>query len=162
MTFYFLLGVGILLMTMTRLTKSGLDKIKEHEALRLHPYRDTGGRWTIGWGHLIRESEPNLMRPEGITHAEAESILRGDLLTAEQAVSGYVTAPLTSGQYDALVSLVFNIGAGAFAGSTLLKKLNAGDYVGAAEEFPKWRLDNGVVVAGLEVRRLNEQQTFLS
>ena len=79
---------------------------------------------------------------------------------AEAAINGRVTVPLTQPQFDALVSFVFNVGAGAFRKSTLLKKLNAGDYAEATAEFPRWVKGGGKTLPGLVVRRAAEMLLF--
>lgn len=141
-----------------------LKVIKQFEGLSLVPYKDTGGVWTIGYGHKILPSEQYY--PYGpvkeITVQEADNLLGQDTHTASNAIADYVTVPLTANQKDALTSFAYNVGVNAFAGSTLLKKLNAGDYQGAANEFLKWNHDNGVVVAGLTARREAERNLFLT
>lgn len=158
-----LIGLGVLLMAVSKkVSAAGLEKIKRFEELRLKPYNDVGDLPTIGYGHLIRPDEDYLLSPNGISEAKAESLLVADLAAAERAVKTLVDVPLTQSQYDALVSLVFNIGASAFATSTMLKLINQGDYNGAAAEFQKWNKVNKREVAGLTARRALEQQTFLS
>lgn len=137
--------------------------IAGEEGLRLEPYRDPGaGAWTIGYGHLIVPGDPYW--PEGtlrqITAEQARDLFKSDTQKAVDAVQTLVRVPLNSNQFAALVSLVFNIGRTAFAGSTLLRKLNAGDYPGASGEFPKWKYDNGILIRGLLVRRQREQSLF--
>lgn len=97
-----------------------------------------------------------------ITAAGADAILRADLVKFEQGVVKAVKVPLTQSQFDALVSFTFNLGPGSLGKSMLLHKLNAGDYTGAAAEFPKWNKSNGKVLAGLTRRRADEQALFLS
>lgn len=140
-----------------RISESGIDKIKRHEDLRLKPYKDVAGYWTIGYGHKLLPGEWY----DEISEAKAEELLRQDLQTAEDAVVRYVNVGMTQGQYDALVSFVYNVGVDAFRESTLLRKLNAGDYEGAAYEFPRWKYAGGEVVAGLVNRRNAEQDLFL-
>src|SRR5690349_12482420 len=110
---------------------AGLELIHGSEACRLKRYRDTAGLWTIGWGHLIKKGETYVT----ITRQEADAIFRRDLAGTEAAVRAAVKVPVGQNQFDALVSLAFNIGDGAFARSTLVRKLNRGDYRGAADEF---------------------------
>lgn len=136
--------------------------IAGEEGLKLTAYQDTGGEWTIGYGHLIQPGER--YHPYGpvrtITQAEADALFDHDTRIATAAVDQLVRVPLTTSQRDALISFVFNVGVNAFRTSTLLRKLNAGDYAGAAAEFPRWNRDNGAVVAGLTERRLREQALF--
>jgi len=143
-----------------QINREGLELIKRFEGLRLEAYQDVAGIWTIGYGH-IRTAKEGMV----ITEAEAEALLRGDLADAEGAVSRLVKVPVSENEYSALVSLVFNIGAGAFSGSTVLRKLNAGDHKGAADAILMWnRATVGgkkVVVQGLVRRRDAERSLFL-
>ncbi|WP_435170859.1 lysozyme [Falsirhodobacter sp. 1013] len=144
---------------------AGLALIKEHEGLRLEAYPDPGHGWTIptiGVGHTSAAGEPKVTRGMTITAEEAEAILQRDLAQFERAVTAAVTVPLTGNQFAALVSFTFNLGAGNLRSSTLLRKLNAGDYSGAAEEFPRWNRSNGSVLSGLARRRAAEQELFLT
>lgn len=133
------------------------EAIKKAEGLRLKAYLDTGGVWTIGYGH----TGPEVVEGLTITLDGAERLLREDLRTAEGHVNKLVKVALTQNQFDALVSFVYNIGGGAFKESTMLRLLNAGDYEGAANQFPRWNKDNGKVVAGLTNRRREERELFL-
>jgi lysozyme len=153
---------AVLLFTTRRVSAAGLNFIKDREQLRLKAYPDAGGRLTIGWGHLIQPGEDWLKDPRGITIDQAETLLSQDIARVESAIDSLVTVPLTANQRDALISLIFNIGIGAFSASTLLKKLNAGDYEGAAVEFPRWKYAGGVESAGLLARRAAEQSVFLA
>lgn len=127
------------------------------ETLALERYWDKNDGWTIGWGHLIKKGEKMLMK---VTKEEADEILRKDLKYFESFLDVAVKVKLTQQQFDALVSLVFNIGVGQFIGSTLLKRLNEGDYEGAADQFKWWRKDDGKVVNGLVTRRAQETDIF--
>lgn len=131
--------------------------IKDHEGLKLTAYKDGGGVWTIGYGHTGADVREGLTIPL----SEAERLLTRDLRVAEGHVNRLVQVKLTQNQFDALVSLVYNIGGGAFEASTLLRMLNAGDYEGAASQFPRWNKDNGKVVDGLTNRRAKERELFL-
>ena len=137
------------------LSQSGLNLIKSHEGLRTTAYKDPVGVWTIGYGHT-GTAKPG----QKITEAQAEQLLRQDVGWAEAAVRKNVKVPLTQGQFDALVSFTFNLGAGALSRSTLLKKLNAGDYAGAQAEFGKFVHAGGRVLPGLVRRRNEEAQMF--
>lgn len=131
--------------------------IKTAEGLRLTAYLDTGGVWTIGYGHTGGDVREGLTIPL----SEAERLLTRDLRVAEGHVNDAVKVKLTQNQFDALVSFVYNVGGGAFRSSTLLKLLNAGDYDGAANQLPRWNKDNGRVVNGLTNRRREERELFL-
>ena len=135
----------------------GIALIQAHEGLRLMAYRDAGGVWTIGYG-----STGGVRRGMTITRDQAVLRLYHDVDEAEASVNSRVTVPLSQSQFDALVSLVFNIGGGAFCKSTLLQKLNAGDYAGAADEFPRWVKAKGRILSGLITRRAAERALFLS
>lgn len=137
------------------LSQAGLNLIKSHEGLRTTAYQDPVGIWTIGYGHT-GTAKPG----QKITEAQAEQLLRQDVGWAEAAVRKNVKVPLTQGQFDALVSFTFNLGAGALGRSTLLKKLNAGDYAGAQAEFGRFVHAGGRVLPGLVRRRNEEAQMF--
>ncbi|AMO43495.1 putative endolysin [Pseudomonas phage K4] len=140
---------------------NNIDAIKEHEGLRLVAYLDSVGVWTIGYG----DTGPDVVKGLTITKEEAEKRLRRRLVEFEGYVNTYVKVPLKQHQFDALVSLVYNIGPTNFKTSTLLKKLNAGDYIGAADQFLVWnkgRVDGKlVVIKGLANRRAKERKQFL-
>jgi lysozyme len=135
--------------------------VMEHEGLRLEPYRDVAGYWTIGVGHLVARDR-GAPRPPSITRAEAMKLLRADLLKAAGSVLRLVAVPLSDGQYTALLSFVFNLGGGALQASTLLRRLNHVDYAGAAAEFPRWNKAGGRVVRGLSKRRWAERALFIN
>lgn len=158
----FLLIAGLAVMATFKISRGGLEKIKKHEALRLKPYKDIAGKSTIGWGHLILSSETYLLDPDGISKEKATELLRLDLARTERAINNLVLVALNGNQYDSLVSFVFNIGITAFGKSTLLKKLNKGDYKGASLQFPRWKYVGSKPSAGLLARRAAEQATFLT
>jgi lysozyme len=134
-----------------------IARIKAHEGFRAEPYQDTAGNWTIGWGYLCR------VRPVGsIDRAQAEHLLRLDLLSVQQCLWNTVTVALTQGQFDALADFVFQFGCTKFRESTLLKRLNEGCYQCAAAELSSWCHVNGQVELGLVLRRRENLQTFNS
>ena len=142
-------------------SQNGVNKIKSREGLVLHAYPDpaTGGApWTIGVGHTGQEVYPGMV----ITADEADEILRRDLARFERGVSDAVKVPLTQSQFDALVSFAFNVGLANFRSSTLLKKLNAGDKIGAADQFLRWDRAAGKRMQGLANRRASERALFLT
>lgn len=141
------------------ISNKGISLIESFEGLRLAKYLDVVGKPTIGYGHLILPSESF---PAPITEAQAEALLLKDLGISESGVSKSVKVPLNQNQFDALVSFTFNLGVGNLQSSTLLKKLNAGDYAGAADEFLRWNKAGGKEVAGLTRRRAAERSLFLS
>jgi len=137
----------------------GIALIKSAEGLRLKAYPDpgTGGLpWTIGYG-----STSGVTRNMVIAEAQAEQMLASDLVRFERAVERTVRVPLNQGQFDALVSFTYNVGEGNFTKSTLLRKLNAGDTAGAAEQFSRWVHAGGKVLPGLVKRRAAERAMFL-
>lgn len=141
-----------------KISDRGLELVKEFEGFASRVYDDVGGKPTIGYGHLIRSGESFGV----LSESEATELLCRDMEAAEAVVNDAVEVPLTSGQFSALCSLTFNIGSAAFLRSTLLRKLNAGDYVGALAEFPKWSKVGSKQVPGLLRRRVAEQVLFQS
>lgn len=139
-----------------RVSAEGLALIREFEGCKLTAYRDPVGILTIGTGHV----GPDVKEGMSITQAQADELLRLDVRDAEECIEDHVKQPLTQGQHDSLVSLIFNIGCGAFAKSTLLQRFNVGDVDGARDEFAKWRKAGGKVLAGLERRRAAEAERF--
>jgi len=138
----------------------GIALIKKWEGLRTTAYQDVGGLWTIGYGHLITSASSTLIG-QTITEAQAEALLRADLATAEAGVNSKVLVPLSQPQFDALVSLVFNIGVGAFGASTLLQRINAKAPESEIEaQWKRWNKVNGNPVQGLTNRRAAEWELF--
>lgn len=144
-------------MTKQRTSQEGRELIAAREGEELEAYLDGGGVWTIGVGHTL-----HVKKGDVITKEQSDKFLEDDLHTAENAIKLYVNTPLNQNMFDALVSLIFNIGVGAFKSSTLLKLLNMGLLKEAAEQFPRWNQDNGKVVDGLTKRRLSERLQFLT
>ena len=141
-------------------SKDGLHFTEQFEGVRLTAYPDpgTGGDpWTIGYGHTGPEVHSGMT----ITQEQAENYLMQDVAKAAADVNAKVTVEITQGEFDALVDFAFNCGCGNLNGSTLLKKLNAGDYEGAAHEFEKWDMAAGKHMAGLLRRREAEELLFL-
>lgn len=139
------------------ISKKGLELIKQFEGLRLKAYKCPAGIWTIGYGHT-KGVYPGMT----ITEELADKFLVDDIWYFERGVESLVAVPLTQGQFDALVSFAFNVGADGLGDSTLLKKLNSGDYAGAADEFPKWVYSRGKKLKGLVRRRAAERELFLT
>lgn len=139
-----------------RTSARGIALIKQFEGVRLKPYKDGGGVWTIGYGHTkgVTKNTPE------ITEEKATLMLVSDLHAAEDIVGLTIKVPLNANQHAALVSLAFNCGAAPF-NLTLGKKLNARDYAGAADEFLKWSYDNKKFIQGLHNRRKAERLLFL-
>lgn len=136
---------------MRHIDSVGRDAIKRFEACRLEAYQDSVGVWTIGWG-----STRGVRAGMKITQADADRRFADDLAPAEAAIAHLVTVPLTDGQFGALVSFVFNCGAGTLRTSTLLRLLNAGDYAAVPGELRRFRFAHGRPLKGLALRRAAE------
>jgi lysozyme len=146
------------------LNQASVDLIKRFEGWRSNAYVDpaTGGEpITIGYGHTSAAGPPKVKLGMKISQEEGEAILRKDLEAVEETVRKAVTVPLNENQYGALVSFAFNLGGGNFRKSTLLKKVNAKDWAGAAAEFARWNKAAGKVMKGLTTRRAAEAELFL-
>lgn len=134
----------------------GIKLIKEFEQCRLRAYKPTPEDvWTCGWGSTEGVTEDTVWSQE-----EADEAFLKDVARFEKCVNEAVTVPMTQNEFDACVSLAFNIGCAAFRKSTLVRKLNDSDYDGAALEFRRWDKQAGRVLAGLTRRRLAEERLF--
>jgi GH24 family phage-related lysozyme (muramidase) len=148
------------------LSAKGAAVIAKHEGKANHLYNDPAGHCTIGIGHLVHRGNCNGSEPEafrrGLSDQEVYDLFISDASRFIDAVNGLVDVDLSQNQFDALVSFAFNVGIGALEGSTLLRKLNAGDYAGAAQEFGKWVKADGRTLPGLVSRRAAEARLFLT
>jgi lysozyme len=157
-----------------KVSQKCIDNIKKDEGVRQRPYQCPALLWTVGVGHVI---DPNhakvplaqrkaLPIPAGwdrvVSMEEIDEILRKDLARFEQGVSRLITAPLTQGQFDALVSFSFNVGLGNLQNSTLRMKVNREEFEAAAEQFLVWTKAGGKVLPGLVKRRTHEKEMFES
>ena len=132
------------------------DFLKSFEKFRPTAYKPTPkDKWTIGWGRTFP-----VVEGDTCTTDQAQAWLEEDVAGVAHTVNQLVTVPLTQGEFDALVSLVYNIGRGNFQESTLLRKLNDSDYGGAAAEFVRWDKQGGAVLNGLLTRREAEEKHF--
>ena len=138
-----------------KISQAGIDLIKSFEGCSLTAYKCPAGVWTIGYGHTS-----GVRAGQKITQKQAEEFLKSDLTLYEKGVEKAVRVKLNQNQFDALVSFSYNCGVGALRNSTLLKKLNAGDYKGSSAEFPRWNKANGRILAGLKRRRAAEKALF--
>lgn len=147
-------------------SQEGIDLVKRFEGLHklkddgmVHAYRCPAGKWTISWGHC-----KGVRSGMKVTMAQSEQFLSDDLEEHGKIVKKYVNVPLTQSQYDALTSFVFNLGGGNFRSSTLLKKLNMGDYDAVPEQIMRWnkaRVDGKLTaLRGLTRRRAAEAAIF--
>lgn len=140
---------------------SGIDLICNFEGKRLMAYDDGVGVWTIGFGTTIYPNGIKVKKGDVCTEAQAKAYMAYDLKKFELAVNNAVTVPLNQNQFDALVSLAYNIGTNAFKNSTLVKMLNAGDIRGAANQFDVWIKAGSKRMQGLVNRRAKEKALFL-
>ncbi|WP_139413581.1 lysozyme [Bartonella mastomydis] len=141
---------------MRKISKEGLELIKQWEGLRLNAYKDTIGVWTIGYGHTSAAGKPFVHKGMTITEKQAEELLCKDLKQFKNTVAKAVTVSLNSWQFAALVSFCYNVGTTAFCNSTLLKKLNNGEYEAVPAELQKWTKAGGKRLQGLVHRRVAE------
>ena len=139
---------------------AGINLICSFEGLRLNAYDDGVGVWTIGFGTTIYPNGIKVKRGDTCTEAQAKAYMAHDLKKFELAVNSSVTMSINQNQFDALVSLAYNIGTNAFKNSTLVKKLNANDVRGAAAQFSVWNKAGGKVMQGLVNRRAVERKLF--
>lgn len=148
-----------------RIGAAGLSLVKQFEGFGPKWYPDPAHGWkvpTIGYGHTDAAGEPKYAPTKSLvlTEAAATEILRRDMQKYADAVSKAVKVPLTDNQFDALVSWCYNVGPGAVAGSTLVRKLNAGDYAAVPSELAKWNKAGGKTLNGLTRRRAAEAALF--
>jgi lysozyme len=145
---------------------AGRAAIARREGNVLKAYLDSVSVWTIGVGHTSAAGEPKVTKGMTITAAQSDEILARDLAGVEASVISLVKVPINQNEFDALVSLVFNIGAGGFKGSSVLRNLNAGNRAGAADAMLAWNKGTvggkKVALAGLTTRRKDERAQFLT
>lgn len=139
----------------------GIALLKEFEGCKLTAYQDSVGVWTIGYGWTQPVDGKPIRAGMTIKQETAERLLKTGLVSYESDVSRLVKVGVTQGQFDALVSFTYNLGSRSLSTSTLLRKLNAGDYAGAADEFLRWNKAGGKVLNGLTRRREAERDLFL-
>ncbi|HDX8614935.1 lysozyme [Aeromonas veronii] len=144
-----------------RISVDGVAVAHYFESCKLQAYPDPGSKngepWTIGRGHTGPEVKPGLVW----TQAQADAAFLVDIARFERDVLSLVKVPVNQGQFDALVLFSYNVGSKALESSTLLRKLNAGDYDGAAVEFRRWNKNDGKVMRGLTRRRAAEECLFM-
>lgn len=137
---------------------AGLALTKSFEGLHLSAYEDCAGVLTIGYGHTGHGVFPG----QSVNEAEADQLLRADLADAVACVNRAVRVTISQGQFDAMVDFCYNAGRGNFMQSTLLRKVNCGDFAGAAAQFALWVYAGGEVVPGLVRRRRAEATLFMA
>jgi lysozyme len=139
-----------------KISQEGIDLIKEFEGCSLKAYRCPAGILTIGYGHTGKHVTQGMV----ITQFEAENLLKSDLVRFEEAVTRSA-GPAYQNQFDAMVSLAYNIGTAAFAKSSVARLHSHGQYTGAASAFLLWNKAGGMVLAGLVRRRKAERNLYL-
>jgi lysozyme len=137
-------------------SEDGLNLTKQFEGFELNAYADSGGVWTIGYGH----TGPGVCAGLIVTEEQADTFLASDVAGAVTAVNRLVTSGISQNQFDALVDFTFNLGPASLAQSTLLRYVNSGDFDNAALQFSLWDHCRGVVVPGLLKRRNAEATLF--
>ncbi len=140
-----------------KINDAGLKLIKEYEGCKLKAYLDAVHVWTIGYGHT-----GGCYGGRVITQEEADELLKSDIESFEEQVDNLIDIVVNENQYSAIIAFVFNLGAHAFKNSTLLVKLNEGDFAGAAKEFLRWNKAGGLAMPGLTRRRQAEKDLFCS
>jgi lysozyme len=155
-------GIDKPMVVVDKISQKGIDLIKRFEGYTDHSYICAGGKWTIGWGSTIVNGIPvkegDKIDPD---QAERALVIHLDSLVCP-AVKQNVRVDINQNQFDALCSFIYNVGAPSFINSTLLRKLNASDYAGAANQFSLWVYANKKLLAGLVKRRKAERELFLS
>lgn len=140
-----------------QMSQAGIDAmLKQFEGCKLTAYKCPAGIWTIGYGHTSSAGAPIVEPGMTITQAQAEIILKADLVRYEQPVAALLKQPVAQNQFDVLVDFAYNAGIGALKSSTLLKKVNAGDFDAVPGELMKWTKGGGKVLPGLVRRRQAE------
>ena len=147
-----------------KLNQKGYDLIKSFEGLSLKPYKCSAGVATIGYGNTYYENNVKVqMSDPVITKKRAEDLLKISADRYASKVDNLVHKPITQNQFNALVSFAYNVGSGALASSTLLKKVNFNpNDAMIAKEFLKWNKAKGVTLAGLTTRRIKESALYFS
>ena len=141
----------------SEISVGGEALIKRWEGCRLKAYQCSANTWTIGWGHT-----KGVKRGDRISQAKADALFLEDIKQYERCVAKAVSAPINQNQFDALVSLCYNIGCSAFRHSTLVRLLNQKNYTDAANQFNRWTIAGGRRIQGLVNRRKQEKSLFES
>jgi lysozyme len=142
-------------------SQQAIDAIKAHEGFRATMYLDAAGRPTIGYGTLIDRPEEQWMQNATISQDKAEELLRRDLVPFEKVINDTITVQLAQNQFDALVSLVYNIGPTAFRNGSLPRLINGrSDALAISSKWKEYNKAGGLVLAGLDKRRKEEVKLY--
>lgn len=153
--------LGVAIDSARIISVDGIHLITSFENLKLQAYDDGTGVWTIGFGTTVYPNGTRVKKGDSCTLEQAKFFFQHDLRRFQATVNENVSVALSQNQFDALVSLTYNIGQTAFKNSTLLKKLNLNDYGGAADQFLVWNKGGGKILRGLMRRREVERSLFL-
>jgi len=140
-----------------KINQEGLNLLKSFEGCKLAPYKDIGGIWTVGYGHTGQDVIPG----QPWTQEQVDNCLSQDLSKFEKGVESLLAVPFNENEFSALVVFSYNVGLNALKNSTLLKKLNMVDKLGAADQLLLWNKVNKQPIAGLTRRRQAERTLFL-
>lgn len=146
---------------MMEMSEAGLTRLVEREGMRREAYKDSGGVWTICCGHTTAAGLPKVVPGMTRTLQECRQILMKDLAKFEKCVTEAIDEPMSQHQFDAFVSLAFNIGCAAFRRSTVRREFNNGNQQAAANAFRMWNKAGSRVIKGLVNRRESERNQFL-
>lgn len=148
---------------MRTLDTFGYKLIQQFEGLKLKAYQDSVGIWTIGYGNITYLDGSKVKKGDEITREQADLMFKSTANKFALEVAKLINVCLTQNQFNALVSLAYNIGIGAFKGSTLLKKVNNNpNDKSIANEFLKWKYAGSKVIQGLLNRRIKESEVYFS
>jgi lysozyme len=142
------------------MSPDGLTRLVEREGMRRKAYRDVVGIWTICCGHTSAAGLPKVTPGLEKTLDQCRDILKKDVAKFEKCVEDVIDQPMSQHQFDAMVSLAFNIGCNAFSRSTVAREFNKGNHAKSADAFRMWKKAGGKTVAGLVNRRENERNQF--
>jgi GH24 family phage-related lysozyme (muramidase) len=145
-----------------KMTDEGLELIKTFEGFRARAYRDPVGVWTIGYGHTSMAGVPEVRAGMVVSEAEATEILRRDVEMFARGVRQRLTRAVSDAQFSALVSFAYNVGLGAFAKSSVLRAVNAGEFEAVPRRLALWTKAGGRTLPGLIRRRAAEAALFVS
>ena len=145
-----------------KLNPAGLDLIKKYEGFRSRAYRDAVGIWTIGYGHTSMAGPPHVLPFLKISHQQGEQILARDVERFARKIRPLIRVKLNDNQFSALVSFAYNVGIGGFRRSSVLKRINAGQFDAVPHRLSLWVKAGGRTLKGLVRRRAAEGELFLT